>query len=101
MQPSCPAQYLSLIGVCLCSVLSSVEVFYDSSHPAVYVHRRDPNEQLAGAAPNASEVLLLGTANAVSGYSNQGSVSTGGGYWVAGPRMPASLSDMSVRQYLG
>lgn len=82
------------------SVLSSVEVFYDSSHPAVYVHKRDPNAQPSSSlTPNASQVLLLGTANAVPGYSNQGSVSTGGGYWTLGPQMPASISDMSVRAH--
>lgn len=35
-----------------------MEVYYDADHPSVYVHTRNPNEQVS-SVNNASQVLLL------------------------------------------
>ena len=39
--------------------LASVEVFYDSSHPTVYVHQRNPAAQVAPDGVDASQVRIL------------------------------------------
>ena len=76
--------------------LSSVEVFYDADHPSVYVHTRDPDVQVSSVS-NATQVLLLPSTQKVQGFTNLGSVTSGGGYWIQQPTMPAAISDLTVR----
>ncbi|KAK9803074.1 hypothetical protein WJX73_007021 [Symbiochloris irregularis] len=83
---------------CNSGALASVEVYYDADHPSVYVHTRNPNQQIASVS-NATQVLLLPSTQKVPGYTNLGSVTSGGGYWIDTPEMPASLSDISVVSY--
>lgn len=77
----------------------SVEVFYDSVHPDIFVHIQQPGTLLGsalGAGPNTSEVLLLSTSNALGGYQAAGSLYRGSGYWSLGQNLPQALSDLNV-----
>lgn len=78
-------------------MLDSVEVFYDSDHPDVFLHIQQADAQPTGAAPNSSQVLLLTTTAAVNGYTSAGSLHRGSGYWGAGENIPKPLSDLNVR----
>lgn len=74
----------------------SIEVLYDSSHPDIFVHIQQPGSKLSGPAPNTSQVLLLSTTSSVNGYTDQGSLYRGSGYWSEGQDLPQALSDLSV-----
>ncbi len=69
---------------------------YDTTYPDVFVHIQQPGAALSGAAPNTSQVLLLGAATAVSGYTQTGSLYRGSGYWSEGQDLPQALSDLNV-----
>lgn len=89
---------LHLASLCFefCRALDTVEVFYDSDHPDVFIHIQSPGAALNGPAPNSSQVLLLTTTSAVNGYSKAGSLYRGSGYWAQGQDLPQALSDLSV-----
>ena len=66
-----------------CSVLDSVEVFYDAAHPDIYVHVANMTAQTGnGSVPE--DVVLLGETQPVSGWQLQGSFYSGSGYWSPG-----------------
>eukprot|EP01025_Chloroclados_australasicus_P044588 TRINITY_DN4843_c0_g2_i2.p1 TRINITY_DN4843_c0_g2~~TRINITY_DN4843_c0_g2_i2.p1 ORF type:complete len:744 (-),score=133.45 TRINITY_DN4843_c0_g2_i2:407-2638(-) len=80
---------------CSPTALADVEVYVDVEHPPVFMHQK-VDESVDGT--EQQEVVLSASVE-LEGYSNEGSVRTGSGYWARIADMPVKLSDFKVVEF--